>query len=125
MLHGRVVRPRGQGPFGYGAPIVSVDETSIAHIPGAKVVRQGDFLGVVAPKEYDAIQAAAQLKVTWKESPMLPTAGNLFGQMRADDSGRPREGGVPHEHRQRRHRARLGGVEGLARATATTTAAAP
>jgi CO/xanthine dehydrogenase Mo-binding subunit len=86
MLHGRVVRPRGQGPFGTGAPIVSVDEKSIAHIPGAKVVRQGDFLAVVAPKEYDAIQAAAQLRVTWKESPMLPTSGNLFGKMRADDS---------------------------------------
>ena len=86
MQHGRVVRPRGQGPFGTGAPIVSVDEKSIAHIPGAKVLRQGDFLAVVAPKEYDAIQAAAQLKVTWKESPMLPTSGNLFGKMRADDT---------------------------------------
>jgi len=86
MVHGRVVRPRGQGPFGTGAPIVSVDEKSIAHIPGAKVLRQGDFLAVIAPKEYDAIQAAAQLKVTWKESPMLPTSGNLFGKMRADDS---------------------------------------
>jgi CO/xanthine dehydrogenase Mo-binding subunit len=86
MLHGRVVRPRGQGPFGTAAPIVSVDESSIAKIPGAKVVRQGDFLGVVAPREYDAIQAAAQLKVTWKESAMLPTPGNLWKQMREHDS---------------------------------------
>jgi len=85
MLHGRVVRPRGQGPFGTGAPIVSVDESSIKNIPGAKVVRQGDFLAVVAAREYDAIQAAAQLKVTWKESPMLSTSGNLFSKMRADD----------------------------------------
>ena len=36
MVHGRVVRPRGQGPFGTGAPIVSVDESSIKHIPGAQ-----------------------------------------------------------------------------------------
>jgi len=86
MLHGRVVRPRGQGPFGTGAPIVSVDESSIKNIPGARVLRQGDFLGVVAPREYDAIQAAAQLKVTWKESALLPTPGNLFSKMRADDS---------------------------------------
>src|SRR5581483_11201634 len=57
MLHGRVVRPRGQAGYGTGAPIASVDERSIAHIPGAKVVRSGDFLGVVAPREYDAIQA--------------------------------------------------------------------
>jgi nicotinate dehydrogenase subunit B len=86
MLHGRVVRPRGQGPFGTGAPIVSVDESSIRHIAGARVVRQGDFLGVIAPREYDAIQAAAQLKVTWKESAILPTPGGLFKQMRAQDS---------------------------------------
>ena len=32
MLHGRVVRPRGQTLFGFGVPIVSVDESSIAHI---------------------------------------------------------------------------------------------
>ena len=57
-----------------------------AHISGARVVRQGDFLGVVAPREYDAIQAAAQLKVTWKESAILPTPGKLFKQMRAQDS---------------------------------------
>jgi CO/xanthine dehydrogenase Mo-binding subunit len=86
MQHARVVRPRGQGPFGTGAPIESVDESSIRHIPGARVVRDRDFLAVVAPREYDAVQAAATLKVTWKESPMLSTSGNLFSKMRADDS---------------------------------------
>jgi nicotinate dehydrogenase subunit B len=86
MLHGRVVRPRGQGPFGTGAPIISVDESSISQLPGARVVRQGDFLGVVAPREYDAIQAASQLKVTWKESSILPTPGGLYKQMRAQDA---------------------------------------
>src|SRR5262249_58227599 len=68
MLHGRWVRPRGQGAYGQGtAPkIVSVDEGSIAKIPGAQIVRFGDsFLAVVAPVEYAAIQAAAQLKVKW------------------------------------------------------------
>jgi nicotinate dehydrogenase subunit B len=86
MLHGRVVRPRGQGPFGTGAAIVSIDESSISRIAGARVVRQGDFLGVVAEHEYDAIQAASQLKVTWKESSILPTPGGLFKQMRAQDA---------------------------------------
>ena len=44
MLHGRIVRPRGQGAYGDGtAPkIVSVDESSIKHIPGAQIVRFGD-----------------------------------------------------------------------------------
>jgi CO/xanthine dehydrogenase Mo-binding subunit len=83
MIHGRVVRPRGQGPMGSGANIISVDEGSISHIPSAKVVRQGNFLGVVAPHEYDAIQAAAQIKVVWQDNPILPTTGNLFKQMRS------------------------------------------
>jgi CO/xanthine dehydrogenase Mo-binding subunit len=88
MLHGRVVRPRGQGAYGAGtAPkIVSVDESSIAKIAGAKVVRFGDFLGVVAPQEYAAIQAAAQLKVTWGEMPPIAPVGNLFKGMREHDS---------------------------------------
>jgi CO/xanthine dehydrogenase Mo-binding subunit len=56
MLHGRVVRP----PVA-GAKVVSVDEASIAGVPGARVVRKDDFVGVVAPKEWDAIQAARRL----------------------------------------------------------------
>jgi nicotinate dehydrogenase subunit B len=86
MLHGRVVRPHGQGAWGTGAPIVSVDAASISHIPNVQIVRVDDFLGVVAPKEYDAIQAAAQLKVTWKDDPILPGQGNLFGFMRAEQT---------------------------------------
>jgi nicotinate dehydrogenase subunit B len=87
MLHGRLVRPRGQRAYGTGAPILSVDESSIKHIPGARVVRKGDFLGVVAPHEYDAIQAAAQLKVKWAAPPaVLPPGGDEFGAMRALDA---------------------------------------
>ena len=86
MLHGRVVRPRGQAVYGFGAPIVSVDESSISHLPGARVVRKGDFLGVVAPREYDAIQAAAELKVKWANPPaVLPGNGNEFEGLRALD----------------------------------------
>ena len=87
MQHGRVVRPRGQALFGFGAPIVSVDESSVAHIPGIRIVRRNNFLGVVAPHEYDAIQAAAQLKVKWADPPAaLPGDGNEFEGMRALDS---------------------------------------
>jgi nicotinate dehydrogenase subunit B len=86
MMHGRVVRPRGQAGYGTGAPVVAVDESSIKGIAGARVVRAGDFVGVVAPKEYDAIQAAAQLKVTWKDNPILSSTGNLWSAMRKQDS---------------------------------------
>jgi CO/xanthine dehydrogenase Mo-binding subunit len=82
MLHGRIVRPRGQGAWGTGAKPVSIDAKSIKNIPGVRIVRRGDFVGVVAPREYDAIQAAAQLKVKWADQPELPGNGDVFGRMR-------------------------------------------
>ncbi len=63
MLHGWVIHPPA-----LGVHIVSVDDAPIASIPGARVVRRGDFIGVIAPKEADAVRAAAALKVTWQVS---------------------------------------------------------
>jgi nicotinate dehydrogenase subunit B len=85
MLHGRMVLPRGQGAYGSGAKPVSVDLSSIKHIRDVQVVRRGDFVGVVASHEYDAIQAAVQLKVTWADPPPISGSGNLWKKMRADD----------------------------------------
>ena len=82
MLHGRVVRPRGQRAYGDGAKPLAVDENTIAGIPGARVVRKGDFVGVVAPQEWDAVKAAQALKVTWQESTTLPGNADLFDRMR-------------------------------------------
>jgi CO/xanthine dehydrogenase Mo-binding subunit len=44
---------------------VSIDESSIAGIPGARVVREKDLVAVVAEREWDAVRAARTLKVTW------------------------------------------------------------
>jgi nicotinate dehydrogenase subunit B len=83
MLHGRVVRPRGQAAFTDVAPVESVDKSSIAHIPNVQIVQVGHFLGVVAPLEWDAIRAAAELKVTWGPVTLeLPGDGNLEGALR-------------------------------------------
>jgi len=63
MLHGRVVRP----PVVNTAP-ASIDESSVKDVPGlVKIVREGNFLGVVAKTEWAAIQAAEALKVTWNK----------------------------------------------------------
>jgi nicotinate dehydrogenase subunit B len=63
MLHGRVIRP----PVADSRPL-TVDEHSIAEIPGiVRVVREGNFLGVVATAEWSAIQAAGALKVSWSD----------------------------------------------------------
>jgi len=67
MLHGRVIRP---API--GATIASVDEASIAHLKGVRIVRRDAFLGVVAPSEWTAIQAMRRLKVTWTGGGLEP-----------------------------------------------------
>jgi nicotinate dehydrogenase subunit B len=88
MWHGRIVRPRGQGAYGDGTnPVPTViDASSVKNIPGVQIIHVGNFLGVVAPKEYDAIQAAAQLKVTWSTPPAIAPVGNLWKSMRDFDS---------------------------------------
>jgi CO/xanthine dehydrogenase Mo-binding subunit len=78
MLHGRVVRPPR-----VGATLVSLDERSIAGIPGARVVRTGTFVGVVAEREEDAIRAAKALTVKWNTTPVLPDASQLYEQFKA------------------------------------------
>jgi nicotinate dehydrogenase subunit B len=88
MVHGRIVRPRGQGAYGVGSTPVplSVDSTSIKSIPNVTIVRQGNFLGVVAPVEFDAIQAAALLKVSWAPMPPISGSGDLWQFMRQQDA---------------------------------------
>src|SRR4051812_18072064 len=83
MLHGRIVRPRGQRAYGAGAKPLSIDESSIAGIPTARVVRKGDFVGVVAKEEWGAVKAAQALKVTWQQDSTLPGNTDLFERMRA------------------------------------------
>ncbi|SAL48827.1 xanthine dehydrogenase family protein molybdopterin-binding subunit [Caballeronia concitans] len=75
MLHGRVVRPPysgiDSGEF-VGKSLVSVDESSVADIPGLRaVVVIGDFVGVVAEREEFAARAARKLKVQWRTMPPL------------------------------------------------------
>src|SRR5436305_10410232 len=85
MVHARRVRPRGAGAnSSQNHYPLSVDAKSISHIPGAQVVQVANFLAVVAPKEYDAIQAAAQLKVVWKNDPKFGSgsSGNYWNWLR-------------------------------------------
>ena len=90
MLHGRVVRPPYAGVDAgnfVGTSLISVDESSIRDVPGiVSVVQIGDFVGVVAEREENAIKAAAQLKVTWKPTPTLPNLKDIETALRANPS---------------------------------------
>ena len=66
-----------------GAVPTKVDESSIKDIPGAKVVWDKGFLGVVADKEWDAIQAAQKLKVEWSQvDAPFPEQASLYDHIR-------------------------------------------
>lgn len=79
MLHGRVVRPTA-----LGAKLESVDESSIKGIPGiVKVVRKGNFLGIVAENEWSAVRAAREIKANWSKSETLPEQKKLWEHVRA------------------------------------------
>ncbi|HWZ59271.1 MAG TPA: molybdopterin cofactor-binding domain-containing protein [Gemmatimonadaceae bacterium] len=79
MVHGRVVRPTGMG-----ATLQSVDERSVQEIPGMiKVVREGNFLGVVAETEWGAITAAQKLTATWSNWDGLPEQSKLWEYVRS------------------------------------------
>jgi len=82
MVHGRVVRPPT-----VGATLVSVDETSVSGMPGfIKVVVKKDFVGVVCEKQWQAVQAANRLKVSWKPGPALPPQASFYDHMRKSPS---------------------------------------
>jgi nicotinate dehydrogenase subunit B len=82
MLHGRVVRPPA-----VGATLVSVDEASVRDLPGVvKVVVRKNFVGVVAEKPWQAIQAAEKLKAAWTPGTGLPGRAGFYARLRTQPS---------------------------------------
>jgi len=78
MLHGMVIRPSA-----VGANLMSVDESSVAGMPGfVKVVVKKNFVGVVAEKPWQAVQIARKLSVTWSAAPELPKQETLYERLR-------------------------------------------
>ncbi|MGA2054582.1 MAG: molybdopterin cofactor-binding domain-containing protein [Bradyrhizobium sp.] len=75
MLHARVVRPPS-----YGAQLTECDTALIEKLPGVvKIVRNGNFLAVVAQKEFQAIKAMRALSASakWNEKSALPNQNDL------------------------------------------------
>ena len=82
MLHGRAVRP----PMPE-AQLDRVDEASVKALPGnVRVVVKGNFVGVVADREEQAIRAARALKVRWTQGVELPKMADMPAFTRATPS---------------------------------------
>jgi CO/xanthine dehydrogenase Mo-binding subunit len=79
MVHGRVIHPAA-----IGASLVSVG--TLPNRPKVKIVRKKDFLAVVAPTEWQAIQAAKELKVEWSGGGGLPPMADLEKTLRSSPS---------------------------------------
>lgn len=81
MLHGRVLRPPS-----YRATLISLDAAAARVMPGVEaVVREGNFVGVVAAREEQAIKAMQLLarNAVWKERADLPDADAMPEFLRA------------------------------------------
>ncbi len=79
MQHARVIRPPA-----IGATLISVDEDSVKHLSGVKVVRIKNFLAVVAEDEWTTIRAASALRAQWSDWAGLPAQNKLAESLRAD-----------------------------------------
>ena len=75
MVHARVVRPPS-----YGAELIALESAAVEKLPGVvKVIRDGNFLAVVAAKEYQAVKAMQALSsvAKWRETARLPKQDDL------------------------------------------------
>jgi CO/xanthine dehydrogenase Mo-binding subunit len=79
MMHGRVVHPKT-----LGSTLVSAGQVDKTKYPHAQVVVKGNLVGVVAPTEWEAIQAAQQVaeSTKWTEWKGLPGTAKLYEHLR-------------------------------------------
>jgi nicotinate dehydrogenase subunit B len=79
MLHARVIRSARAA-----CTVAGVDESSVAKLPGVRVVREKNFVAVVAEREWDAVKASRMLKVDWNHpaSSPFPAMEKLYDHIR-------------------------------------------
>jgi nicotinate dehydrogenase subunit B len=94
MLHGCVLRPPA-----FGATLRSADTAPAEALPGVSVVREDEFIAVVAPDAAAARRAVSAIGAVWDRSPQ-PGRDELAGYLRShpvNGEGGPR---VPFRHEQ-------------------------
>lgn len=87
VLHASIVRSTH-----HRASVVSMDSTTAAAIPGARVARDGDLVAVISADAATARRAAGQVRVEWKASPLTPQADwpRLFKETSVEPVEQPR-----------------------------------
>jgi isoquinoline 1-oxidoreductase len=90
MLMGRVVRPEG-----YSGTLISADDTAARKIPGVSIVRDGSFLGVVAPNERAARRAVAAIRAEWTTPENPPSSATIYEHLKRTEAPAGGRGGAP------------------------------
>jgi len=84
MLYGKVLRPSA-----FHANLTSLDASEAEKLPGVKVVRDGNFVGVASPEQHTATRAISLLHAQWS-APQQPTEAELFEYLKKSSSGERR-----------------------------------
>ena len=90
MLFGRVLRPDG-----YAGTVVSVDDTKARSLSGVTVVRDGNFIGVVAADERAARRAAAAVRVEWNLPANQPSSATIYEHLKSSRAAAGGRGSTP------------------------------
>lgn len=90
ILIGRVVRPDG-----YSGTLTSVDDAAARKMAGVTVVRDGNFLGVVAPNERVARRAVAAIKAEWSAPENPPSSITIYDHLKTNTAPAGGRGGAP------------------------------
>ncbi len=82
MLHARVVHPKT-----LGSALVSAGQLDKTKFPNSQLIVKGNLVGVVAPTEWEAIQAADHVasSTKWTEWKGLPGSAKLYQHLREAD----------------------------------------
>ena len=78
MLYGKVLRPPA-----FGAVLQSLDTRAAEALDGVAVIREGDFVGVVAPDEHTAAKAVDALRPQWRTE-LQVSQPELFDYLKAN-----------------------------------------
>jgi isoquinoline 1-oxidoreductase len=81
MMYGKVLRPSA-----FHATLASLDSSQAEKLPGVEVVRDGNFVGVVAANEFSADKALETLQAKWN-APQQISESQLFDSLRSKKAG--------------------------------------
>ena len=88
MRYGKVLRP----PFA-GAQPATIDAGGVQSIPGAALVRDGDFVGVTAPRSRTAERALEAIQATWPAYEGAPVSSETVSEYLRRTPARTRSAG--------------------------------